>query len=109
LNIYVGNLPRTTDEDTVRHLFEEYGEISEVKLLKDHYSGELRGFGFVTMPSDDEAQNAIDALNGYELEGRSLVVNKARPRRENTGGGRNNYRGGGGGGYQGGGNRSRSW
>ncbi len=105
MNIYVGNLPRTTDEETVRNLFAEYGEITEVKLLRDHYSGELRGFGFVTMPSDEEAQNAIDALNGTELEGRSLVVNKARPRRDNSGG-RNFNRGGG---YQGGGNRSRSW
>lgn len=104
MNIYVGNLPRTTDEDTVRNLFTEYGEVGEVKLLRDHYSGELRGFGFVTMPSDEEAQNAIDALNGTELEGRSLVVNKARPRRDN--GGRNYNRGGGS--YQGG-NRSRSW
>ena len=106
MNIYVGNLPRTTDEDTVRNLFQEYGEITEVKLLKDHYSGELRGFGFVTMPSDEEAQNAIDGLNGTELDGRSLVVNKARPRRDHNAGGRSNNRSGGG--YQGG-NRSRSW
>ena len=59
MNIYVGNLPRTTDEETVRKLFEEYGEVTEIKLLKDQYTGELRGFGFVTMPAKADAQKAI--------------------------------------------------
>lgn len=89
MNIYVGNIPRSTDEQTIRDLFEEYGSVSEVKLLRDRYTGELRGFGFVTMESDEEAQNAIDNINDTELGGRTLVVNKARPRTErpNRGGG----------------------
>ncbi len=82
MNIYVGNIPRSTDEQTIRELFEEYGSVSEVKLLRDRYTGELRGFGFVTMESDEEAQNAIDNINETELGGRTLVVNKARPRTE---------------------------
>ncbi len=86
MNIYVGNIPRSTDEQTIRELFEEYGSVSEVKLLKDRYTGELRGFGFVTMESEEEAQNAIDSINETELGGRTLVVNKARPRNtERTG------------------------
>ncbi|NOX87997.1 MAG: RNA-binding protein [Calditrichaeota bacterium] len=103
MNIYVGNLPKTTNEDTVRQLFEAYGETTEVKLLRDQYTGELRGFGFITMPSNEEAQKAIDGINGTELEGRTLVVNEARPRKDRSGG---RHRGGGGG-YQG--SRSRSW
>jgi RNA recognition motif-containing protein len=101
LNIYVGNLPKTTDEETVRKLFEQHGEVTEIKLLKDQYSGELRGFGFVTMPSKADAQKAIQEVNDYELEGRTLIVNEARPRKDRSGGRR-----GGGGSY---GPRSRSW
>ena len=102
MNIYVGNLPKTTDEETVRKLFEEYGEVTEIKLLKDQYSGELRGFGFITMPSKADAQKAIQEVNDVELEGRSLIVNEARPRKDRSGG-----RSRGGGGYRG--SRSRSW
>jgi len=106
LNIYVGNLPKTTDEETVRKLFEEYGEVTEIKLLKDQYSGELRGFGFITMPSKADGQKAIQEVNDVELEGRTLIVNEARPRKERSGG-RRGGGGGGGGGYRG--SRSRSW
>ncbi|MFQ5651867.1 MAG: RNA recognition motif domain-containing protein [bacterium] len=82
LNIYVGNLPKTTTEEAVRELFSAHGEVSEVKLIKDQYSGELRGFGFIEMPSKSEAQKAIEEVNGTELEGRTLIVNEARPRKD---------------------------
>lgn len=101
MNIYVGNLPKTTNEEAVRQLFEEHGEVTEVKLIKDHYSGDLRGFGFITMPSKADAQKAIDEVNGTEIDGRSLIVNEARQRKDRSGGRR------GGGGYHG--SRSRSW
>ncbi len=89
MNIYVGNLPRTTDEEAVREKFAEYGEVSEVKLIKDHYTNELRGFGFVQMSSDEEARNAIEGINGTEMGGRTLTVNEARPRNNNR---KSNYR-----------------
>jgi len=82
LNIYVGNLPKTTTEEAVRKLFEEFGEVAEVKLIKDQYSGELRGFGFIEMPDQSGAQKAIQEVDGTELEGNALIVNEARPRRE---------------------------
>ena len=102
MNIYVGNLPKATSEESVRKLFEEYGEVSEIKLIKDHYTGELRGFGFIEMPSKSEAQKAIQEVDGTELEGRTLIVNEARRRSERSGG-----RQRGGGGQRG--SRSRSW
>ena len=102
MNIYVGNLPKTTNEETVRKLFEEYGEVTEIKLLKDQYTDELRGFGFITMPSKADAQKAIQEVNDIEIEGRTLIVNEARPRKDRSGGRR-----GGGGGQRG--SRSRSW
>ena len=101
MNIYVGNLPKTTDEETVRKLFEEYGEVTEVKLIKDNYSGELRGFGFITMPSKSDAQKAIQEANNIEIEGRTLIVNEARPQKDRKGG---RQRSGRSQGY-----RSRSW
>ncbi len=108
MNIYVGNLPKTTTEDEVRKVFAEYGEVTEVKLIKDNYSGELRGFGFVEMSAKADAQKAIQEVDGTELEGQTLIVNEARPRKDRSGGG-----GGGGqrgGGQRGGGGpRSRSW
>jgi RNA recognition motif-containing protein len=108
LNIYVGNLPKTTSEEEIRKIFETHGEVGEIKLIKDHFSGELRGFGFVEMPSNTDAQTAIEAVNGTELEGRTLVVNEARQRSDR--GGRGRQRGGGGGGGGGHrGSRPRSW
>ena len=101
MNIYIGNLPKTTTEETVRKLFEEYGEVTEIKLLKDQYTDELRGFGFVTMPSKADAQKAIQEVNDTEFEGRKLIVNEARPRKDRSGG-----RQGGGGQRD---SRSRSW
>jgi RNA recognition motif-containing protein len=103
LNIYVGNLPRTATDEDVRKLFESHGEVSQVKLIKDNFTGELRGFGFVEMPNSTEAQAAIKANDGTEMEGRKLIVNEARPKTDRPsggggGGGRPRSGGGGGGG-----------
>lgn len=86
MNIYVGNFPKTIDEETLRNLFSAYGQVSDVKLIKDPESGELRGFGFVRMASRTDAWKAIQELNGREIEGRALVVNEARPRSDRSGG-----------------------
>jgi len=86
LNIYVGNLPKSTDEQAIRKLFEEHGEVTEVKLIKDKFTDELRGFGFVEMPSKADAEKAIQEVNGTELEGSTLTVNEARPRNDRSGG-----------------------
>jgi len=94
LNIYVGNLPRTTNEDTVRKLFETYGDVAEVKLIKDQFTEELRGFGFITMPSNADGKKAIQELNDSDLEGRSMVVNEARPRKDRFSKGGGGRRGG---------------
>ncbi|MGC9363180.1 MAG: RNA recognition motif domain-containing protein [Fidelibacterota bacterium] len=102
MNIYVGNLPRSTSEDEVRNLFTEYGNVAEVNLIKDRYTDELRGFGFIEMPEKSEALKAIQEVNGKELDGRVLVVNEAKPR-ENRGSGPHRS----GGGNRGGGNRNR--
>jgi RNA recognition motif-containing protein len=106
MNIYVGNIAFDASEDEVRGLFASYGEVTNVNLLKDKFTGQPRGFGFVDMALDAEAQKAIHELNGRELRGRKLTVNQARPREERAPGG------GGGGGYgrnSGGGNRRNSW
>jgi RNA recognition motif-containing protein len=87
LNIYVGNLPKTATDEDVRKLFETHGEVSQVKLIKDNFTGELRGFGFVEMPTAAEAQAAIKAIDGSEMEGRKLIVNEARPKTDRPGGG----------------------
>ena len=86
MNIYVGNLPKTADEQAIRKLFEEHGEVTEVKLIKDKFTDELRGFGFVEMPSKADAEKAIQEVNGTELEGSTLTVNEARPRNDRSGG-----------------------
>lgn len=88
MNIYVGNLPKTTTEEAVRKLFEEHGEVAEIKLIKDQYSGELRGFGFIEMPSKSDGQKAIQEVDGTEIEGRTLIVNEARPRKDRSSHGR---------------------
>jgi RNA recognition motif-containing protein len=97
MNIYVGNLSRNVTEEDLQQAFKDFGEVASVKMIKDRYSGESRGFGFVEMPDKAEAQSAINGLNGKELKGQALKVNEARPQRnrERGGGG-----GGGGGGYQ---------
>jgi cold-inducible RNA-binding protein len=80
MKIYVGNLSFGTTEDALRHCFAEYGDVGEVAVVTDRDTGRSRGFGFVTMTSDDDASKAIEGLNGYELEGRALTVNEAKPR-----------------------------
>jgi RNA recognition motif-containing protein len=82
MNIYVGNLPYQTTEEDLRSAFAEYGEVSKVNIVKDRFSGESRGFGFVEMASDDEGQAAISALDGREYQGRTLKINEARPRED---------------------------
>jgi len=79
-NIYVGYLPWSFKDDTLRELFEEHGEVSDAKVIVDRMSGRSRGFGFVEMASSDDAAAAIEALNGHEAEGRELKVNEAKPR-----------------------------
>lgn len=91
MNIYVGNLSYQTTEDSLRGAFEAFGEVASVSILKDKYSGESRGFGFVEMPVKSEAMAAIDGLNDQELDGRRLRVNEARPRKDRRGGGRRRY------------------
>ncbi|UCG46687.1 MAG: RNA-binding protein [Phycisphaerales bacterium] len=87
MNIYVGNLSPDTTDDDLRQAFESFGQVDTANVIKDKYSGESRGFGFVEMPSKEEAQAAIDDLNGKELNGRSVTVNEARPRPSRGGGG----------------------
>jgi RNA recognition motif-containing protein len=82
MNIYVGNLPYQTTEDDLRSAFAEYGEVSSVNIVKDRFSGESRGFGFVEMSSDDEANAAIAGLDGKDYQGRTLKINQARPRED---------------------------
>ena len=85
--LYVGNLPFSVDEQAVRELFERNGRtVAEVRLISDRDTGRPRGFGFVEMGSDDEADSAIRELNGYELDGRPLTVNEARERGRGGGG-----------------------
>ena len=116
MNIYVGNLSYDAAEADVRQAFEQFGEVTSVNIIKDKFSGEPRGFGFVEMPDKDTGMAAISGLNGQDLKGRALSVNEARPRVEGGGGGGGGRRpgGGGGGGFRsgggGGGNRGgRSW
>jgi RNA recognition motif-containing protein len=103
MKIYVGNLPYEVTEDDLRQVFEQSGEVESVTIINDKYSGRSKGFGFVEMPSEAEGQGAIESLNGNDLKGRTLKVNKARARTENRGG-RGGYGGGRGGrsGYGGG-------
>ncbi len=100
MNIYVGNLSHEVTEEDLKEAFEVFGEVDTVKVIKDKYSGQSKGFGFVEMPAKAEAQSAIDGLNGTELKGRTLNVNEARPRTESrgSGGGYGGGRGGRGGG-----------
>ena len=80
MNIYCGNLSYQSADEDLNTLFQEYGDVTSAKVIRDRETDRSRGFGFVEMESDDEAQNAIDALNGQEFMGRKLVVNESRPR-----------------------------
>ena len=112
--LYVGNLSFNTTENELQELFSQAGTVQEVTLMQDKFTGKSRGFAFVTMSSEDDAQNAISKLNGQTVEGRALTVNEARPREQRPpgGGGGRGY-GGGGGGYggrrEGGGGQRRGY
>ena len=105
MNIFVANIERKVNDEQLQELFAQHGEIASLKLIKDRDTGVSKGYAFVEMPNDDEAQKAIDALNEYELEGRALAVNEARPKTEykKSSGGGGGYKGGGGGYKSGGG------
>ena len=97
-NIFVGNLSFGTTEDALRSAFEPYGSVDNVNIIRDRETGQPRGFAFVEMSNDAEANTAINALNGKDLDGRSLNVNEARPKAERGSGGGFGRRSGGGGG-----------
>lgn len=84
MNIYVGNLPYDIVEDELRDVFSQFGEVSKVNIIMDKFSGQPKGFGFVEMPNDSEADEAIKALNESALKGRNVKVNQAKPRRERS-------------------------
>jgi RNA recognition motif-containing protein len=95
MNIYVGNLSYDATDVTIREAFESFGEVTSARVIKDKYNGQSRGFGFVEMPAQSQAQTAIKSLNGKELLGKQINVNEARHRadRGRTGGGRMDYSG----------------
>ena len=100
MNIYVGNLSYSVTEDDLKQAFEAFGQVASVSIIKDKFSNQSKGFGFVEMPTQEEAQAAISGMNGKELKGRAMNVNEARPRTDDR-------RGGGGGGGRRPGGRSR--
>jgi RNA recognition motif-containing protein len=87
MNIYVGNLPYNIVEEDLREIFEEYGEVASVKIISDKLTGRSKGFGFVEMDDDQEANKAIEELNNAELSGRNIRVNESRPRSNDSRGG----------------------
>jgi RNA recognition motif-containing protein len=97
VNIYVGNLSFTTSESDLKEAFQAFGEVTSSNIIKDKFSGESRGFGFVEMPNKDEAEKAISMLNGKDLKGRALKVNEAKPRTDRPRSGGGGFGGGGGG------------
>jgi len=112
MNIYVGNLAHDVTEDDLRQAFAAFGQVQTATVIKDKFSGESRGFGFVEMPTKTEAQTAITEMNGKDLKGRTLNVNEARPKTDKPrgggfGGGRGRGGHGGGGGFGGGRDRGR--
>ena len=96
MNIFVAKLNYDTEEDNLRRVFEQFGAVDSVKIIMDKFSGRSKGFGFVEMADDEEGSAAIDSLNDSELDGRTIVVKKAKPRESNSryggGGGRDNNR-----------------
>ena len=106
MNIFVGSLPFSLKESDLKEYFEEYGEVTSVKIITDKFSGRSKGFGFIEMPDEEKAKKAIEELNGAEIEGRTIVVNKAEERKEGERrGGFGGNRGGSGGYNKGGFNR----
>lgn len=108
MNIFIGNLSKDVTEDDLQSLFSEYGTVRNVKVIRDLFSGESKGFGFLEMPGLAEAQKAMGELNTRELKGKKIAVNEARPRNERrrSGGGRGGNRNGG---NRGGGGGRRNW
>ena len=84
MNIYVGNLDYKVKEDQLEEIFEEFGQVSSVKIISDKFTGRSKGFAFVTMEDDEDAGKAINELNGYKLFSRDIVVNEAKPRKETS-------------------------
>jgi len=108
--IYVGGLPYSTSETELTDLFAAHGNVESAKVITDKFTGQSRGFGFVEMSAAEEANAAITALNGTQLDGRTLTVNEARPQEARTGGGGGRGGGGRGGGFGGGGgNKGGRW
>jgi RNA recognition motif-containing protein len=109
MNIYVGNLSWNLKDQDLSNLFASHGEVTSAKIVTDKFTNRSKGFGFVEMANDDQAQAAIAALNGTEVDGRNIVVNESRPKQEGGSGGGGGFKkrsfgsGGGGGGYKGGG------
>ena len=105
MNIYVGNLSWGLKDQDLANLFAPFGEVASAKIVMDKFTQRSKGFGFVEMPNDEQAQAAIAQLNGSEIEGRNLVVNESRPKEEGGGGGfkKRSFGGGGSGGYKKGG------
>ena len=116
MNIFVAKLNYSTDSDTLREAFEAFGTVESANVINDRETGRSKGFGFVEMANDGEGQAAISALDGTDIDGNTIVVKKAEPRENRSGGGGGGFnrggggggfnRGGGGGGYGGGGNRN---
>jgi len=96
MNIYVGNLAYDATDGMIREAFESFGQVTSARVIKDKYTGQSRGFGFVEMAMESQAQTAIRSLNGKEVQGKEISVSEARPRRDEgrTGGGRMDYSGG---------------
>jgi len=88
MNIYVGNLSYDTGNEELREAFAQFGQVDDARVIEDKYTGRSRGFGFVEMGNDSEAQKAIEELNGTDLQGRTINVNEARPREDRGGRGR---------------------
>ena len=95
MNIYVGNLSYEVTEEDLKNAFEAFGQVESVKIIKDNYNGRSKGFGFIEMSNNADAQSAINGLKDKELKGRTLKVNTARPRNNNRGGRRGGRQGGG--------------
>ncbi len=107
MDIYVGNLSFDMSDADLRQIFEQFGEVGRANIVTDKFTGKSRGFGFIAMTSNDDAQKAIAELNGKEFDGRAIVVNEAKPREPRTGGGGGGGRSGGGGGFNRGGGGGR--
>lgn len=103
--LYVGGLPYSATESQLNDLFAQHGTVESARIITDKFTGQSRGFGFVEMSSSEEAQTAISAVNGTQMDGRTLTVNEAKPQEPRSGGGR--FGGGGGGGGRGGESRGR--